>query len=162
MKIRHSVIVASCCALIFVACVSVVGQGQAKPADAVRAADQDWLKVFAAKNVDKSVEFFDDKGAMLASNAPIAESKEAISKLLTGFFALPNLKISWRVDRADVARSGELGYTSGTYEMTFSDPTGKTIPDNGKYVTVWKKQKDGSWRVLLDIFNTDLPPAGAS
>jgi ketosteroid isomerase-like protein len=46
--------------------------------------------------------------------------------------------------------------------MTFNDPTGKTVSDKGKYVTVWKKQKDGSWKVLLDVFNTDLPPTGAS
>jgi ketosteroid isomerase-like protein len=159
MKICHSVIGISS-ALIFVVCLTLPGLGQVKAAEAVRTADQDWLRVFAAKNLDKSVAFFDEKGAMLASNAPIADSKEAISTLLTGFFALPDLKISWHVDRADVARSGDLGYTSGAYEMTFKDATGKPLSDKGKYVTVWKKQKDGTWKVLLDIFNTDLPPTG--
>ena len=159
MKIRHFVIGISS-ALIFVGCLTLPGLGQVKVAEAVRTADQDWLRVFAAKNLDKSVAFFDEKGAMLASNAPIADSKEAISTLLTGFFALPDLKISWHVDRADVARSGDLGYTSGAYEMTFKDATGKPLSDKGKYVTVWKKQKDGTWKVLLDIFNTDLPPTG--
>lgn len=96
----------------------------------------------------------------MASNASIAEGKEAISKLIAGFFALPDLKISWHVDRADVARSGNLGYTSGAYEMTFKDATGKPLSDRGKYVTVWKKKKEGTWKVLLDIFNSDLPPTG--
>ncbi len=41
--------------------------------------------------------------------------------------------------------------------MSFNDPSGKMISDKGKYVTVWKKQADGSWKVMLDIFNTDLP-----
>jgi len=158
MKICRSAVIVICWALILVGCLTIPGLGQVKLAEAVRTADQDWLKVFAAKNIDKSVAFFDEKGAMLASNAPIADSKEAISTLLTGFFALPDLKISWHVDRADVARSGDLGYTSGAYEMTFKDATGKPLSDKGKYVTVWKKQKDGAWKVLLDIFNTDLPP----
>lgn len=162
MKICRSALMVCCCGLIFVGCISVASLGQVKPADAVRTADQDWLKVFAAKNLDKSVAFVDEKGAVLAPNGPIANGKEAISKLFTGFFALPELKISWHVDRADVAHSGDLGYTSGAYEMTFNDPTGKTVSDKGKYVTVWQKQKDGSWKVLLDIFNTDLPPTGAS
>ncbi|HTS37747.1 MAG TPA: DUF4440 domain-containing protein [Candidatus Solibacter sp.] len=139
-----------------------LGQSVMKSAEAVRSADQEWMKVFAAKNLDKSVAALDESGAVLASNAPIANGREAVAKLFTGFFALPDLKISWHVDRAEVAKSGELGYTSGAYEMTFSDPSGKTIPDKGKYVTIWKKQKDGSWKVLLDIFNSDLPPAGAS
>ena len=160
MKTCRSRVIVICWALILVGCLTLPSLGQVKLADAVRTADQDWLKVFAAKNLDKSVAFFDEKGAMLASNAPIADSKEAISKLLTGFFALPDLKISWHVDRADVARSGDLGYTSGAYEMTFKDATGKPVSDKGKYVTVWKKQKDGTWKVLLDIFNTDLPPTG--
>ena len=85
-----------------------------------------------------------------------------IGKSFAAFFALPNFKISWQAKRADVAKSGELGYTSGTYQFSFVDPSGKTISDNGKYVTVWKKQMDGSWKVLLDIFNTDLPPGGCS
>jgi ketosteroid isomerase-like protein len=115
------------------------------------------MKVFAAKNLEKSVAFCDESGAVLSSNAPAANGRDAIAKLFSGFFQLANLKISWLPNRADVAKSGELGYTSGAYEMTFNDPTGKTISDKGKYVTVWKKQTDGSWKVLLDIFNTDLP-----
>ncbi len=115
------------------------------------------MKVFAAKNLEKSVAFCDEQGAVLSSNVPIANGREAISKLFAGFFALPALKISWHPDRVDVARSGEMGYTSGAYEMSFNDPSGKMISDKGKYVTVWKKQADGSWKVMLDIFNTDLP-----
>ena len=134
-----------------------LGQSGKAAAESVRRADQDWLKVFAAKNLEKSVTFCDEKGAVLSSNAPIANGREAISKLFRGFFALPDLKITWAPNRAEVARSGELGYTSGSYDMTFTS-SGKTVTDKGKYVTVWKKQVDGSWKVLLDIFNTDLPP----
>src|SRR5262249_39258713 len=128
------------------------------PAEAVRAADQAWMQVFAAKDLDKSVEFCDENGAVLGSNAPIANGRDAIRKSFAGFFALPNLKISWHPDRVSTAKSGELGYTTGAYQMTFTDPSGKTIPDKGKYVTIWKKEADGSWKVMLDIFNSDLPP----
>ncbi len=135
-----------------------VGQTGNASVEAIRRADQDWMKVFAAKDLQKSVAFCDEKGAVLSSNAPIANGHEAIGKLFEGFFALPDLKLTWTPNRAEVARSGELGYTSGTYDMTFS-AGGKNVVDKGKYVTVWKKQADGSWKVLLDIFNTDLPPA---
>jgi ketosteroid isomerase-like protein len=161
MKTRPA-LMRCCCTLIFVGCINITCLGQVKSADAIRSADQGWLKVFAAKNLEKSVAFLDESGAVLAPNGPIANGREAVSKLFTGFFALPELKISWHVDRADVAHSDDLGYTSGAYEMTFNDPTGKSVSDKGKYVTVWRKQKDGSWKVLLDIFNSDLPPAGAS
>lgn len=131
------------------------------PEDALRAADQNWLKVFAAKNVDRSVELCAADGSVLAPNAPIATGREGIGKLFTGFFALPGFTISWKPERVAVARSGDLGYTSGAYHLTFTGPDGRPITDDGKYVTVWKKQADGSWKVQLDIFNTDLPLSAA-
>lgn len=131
------------------------------PKSVIRAADQQWLRVFAAKDLEKSVAFCADDASVLAPNTPIATGKEAISQLFSGFFALPGFNIIWHPQRTEVARSGELGYTSGTYQMTFSDPSGKPISDTGKYVTVWKKQSEGGWKVLLDIFNSDLPATSA-
>jgi ketosteroid isomerase-like protein len=44
--------------------------------------------------------------------------------------------------------------------MSFNSPSGKPLRDRGKYVTVWRKQADGSWRVVRDVFNSDLPVPG--
>jgi ketosteroid isomerase-like protein len=159
MKLRRCIVPAIYSVALLLIPSTLMAQN-AQSADAVRAADEGWLKVFAAKDLAKSVAFCAEDGAVLSPNAPIAQGKEAISKSFAGFFTLPDLKISWHADKVEVAKSGELGYTSGTYQMTFSDPSGKTIPDKGKYVTVWKKQADGTWKVLLDIFNTDMPAPG--
>ena len=127
--------------------------------EAIRMADQQWLKVFAAGDLEKSVEFCTADGSILAPNQPIATGREAIKQSFSAFFSIPGFKISWQPLRTQVAKSGELGVTSGAYQMTFNDPAGKLVTDRGKYVTVWKKQADGSWKVFLDIFNSDLPPA---
>lgn len=127
----------------------------------LRSADQAWMKVFSAKDLDKSAAFVAPNGSVLAPNAPIATGAEAIRKSFTGFFALPDLHISWTPTMAEASRSSDLGYTQGTYEMSFTDSGGKQVSDKGKYVTVWKKQPDKSWKVVADIFNSDLPPAGA-
>jgi ketosteroid isomerase-like protein len=147
-------IVASLAILIGSAGAALVQAGD-KDADAVLAADAAWLKVYAAKDLAKSVAFCDEQGSMLAPNAPIATGKHAIAKAIASDFAHDDL--TWHANKAGVARSGDLGYTSGTYEMTFKDATGKTVSDKGKYLTVWKKQADGSWKVLYDMFNSDLP-----
>src|ERR1051325_3508757 len=129
--------------------------GAQTAADAIRKADQDWLRVFAAKDLTQSVDFVLADGSVLAPNAPIATGHEAIGKLFEGFFSIPELKIEWHPSKVEAARSGELGYSTGAYQMTFKDTSGKTIEDHGKYVTVWKKQR-GKWRVAYDIFNLDL------
>ena len=128
-------------------------------ADAIRTADEQWERAFSSKDLEHSVAFCDESGSVLAPNFPIATGRAAIRQLFSGYFALPNLKIGWRVARVEAARSGDIGYSSGAYQMSFNDPSGKLVTDRGKYVTVWKKQTDGSWKVLLDIFNSDLPAA---
>ena len=126
--------------------------------DKLRAADAAWLKTYEAKDVDKAVAFCDEQGSLLWPNAPRATGKNAIAKATASAFAIPDFKLEWHPDQVAVSRSGELGYTSGTYRWTFKDASGKPASDKGKYLTVWKKQKDGSWTVLLDMFSTDLPP----
>jgi ketosteroid isomerase-like protein len=145
-------------AVLLLASFQAAAQTKASAAEAsIREADQQWLKVFAAKDLDKSVAYCVDDASAMSQNTPIATGKEAIRNLFSGFFALPNLKISWQPNRIEVAKSGELGYTSGSYHMTFNDPSGKQLSETGKYVTVWRKQSSGGWKVVLDIFNSDAP-----
>lgn len=130
---------------------------QRKGRGCILAADAAWLKVYQAKDLAKSVAFCDEQASMLAPNAPIATGKDAVAKLIADDFAHDT--VTWHANKVGVARSGDLGYTSGTTEDSIKDPSGKTISDRGKYLTVWKKQVDGSWKVLYDMFNSDLPPS---
>jgi ketosteroid isomerase-like protein len=138
---------------------AILAQTNQKEVEAVRAADEAWLKVYAARDLEKSVAFCDEDGSMLAPNAPIATGKAALTKVIASDLGRPDYKIEWRADRVGVSRSGDLGYTVGTTRSSFKEASGKTVFDNSKYLTVWKKQKDGSWKVLFDTFSTDLPPS---
>jgi ketosteroid isomerase-like protein len=137
---------------------AAVAQTNSKGLDELRAADAAWLKTYEAKDVDKAVAFCDEQGSMLWPNAPKATGKSAIAKITASAFAIPGFQLEWHPEQVEVARSGELGYTTGTYTWTFKDASGKPAFDKGKYLTVWKKQQDGSWKVLLDMFNTDMAP----
>jgi ketosteroid isomerase-like protein len=72
-------------------------------------------------------------------------------------FALPGFAIQWQPTKVEVARSGGLAFAQGTYEMTMTGPQGSPVTDRGKYIDVWKKQADGAWKVVADIFNSDMP-----
>jgi len=120
--------------------------------DEIRAADQAWLKAFAARDLEKSLSFCAADCEVLPQHAGAAKGPEAIRELFHRWFK-PGLKIRWTPDRVEA--SGELGFSSGSYEMSFEE-SGTTISDRGKYVIVWKKQADGSWKVVRDISNSDL------
>jgi ketosteroid isomerase-like protein len=71
----------------------------------------------------------------------------------------PNTALTWKPLEAKIANSGELGYTYGISEFKFPDNNGHPVYRQGKYVTIWKKQTDGSWKFILDIDNANpLPP----
>ncbi|MDQ1347341.1 MAG: hypothetical protein QG573_710 [Acidobacteriota bacterium] len=123
---------------------------------ALKALDKAWAEAANRKDLDATVAFMADDGETLAPNEPVARTREAIRASWNGLMQLPDARISWAAERAQVAASGELGYTSGSYTLTFTGPDGKTVTDNGKYLEVWKKV-DGQWKCLSDAYNSSVP-----
>jgi ketosteroid isomerase-like protein len=68
--------------------------------------------------------------------------------------------LQWEPKKAEVSKSGDLGYTWGTYSITSEDEKGQEKTSYGKYLNIWKKQNDGLWKVLIDIGNQSPEPKG--
>ena len=143
--------------LALAACGGMRQDRRAADAAAVRQVDADWAAAAQTKQVASWVAFYADDAVVLPANGPMATNKDQIRQLFTGLLGLPNLSINWQTTGVDVARSGELAYTYGTYTLAFDDRSGKRIADRGKYAEFWKKQADGGWKCVLDIWNSDLP-----
>jgi len=126
---------------------------------AIRDADTAWSKTSEAKDVDALVAYFANDAVSMPANAPIQEGKEAIRKGMANMFALPGVAMTWQPGKVEVARSGDIGYSRGTYEFRMTDSKGQLVMEHGKYLTVWKKQADGNWKVAADTLNSDMPPA---
>jgi ketosteroid isomerase-like protein len=65
--------------------------------------------------------------------------------------------LTWEPSFADIARSGDMGYTTGPWE--YRAHAGDTLAIHGHYVTVWKKQSDGEWRFVIDVGTSNPAPA---
>jgi len=141
-----------------------LGGADTRAADekALRDADAEFAKVGSAKDLEKIVGYYADDATIFIPNTSIAMGKPSIRQAWTSMLATPGFGISWAAMKAEASKSGDLGYTFGTYTMMMNDATGKTVNDRGKYVTVWKKQADGTWKVVADIFNSDLPAPPAA
>ena len=143
------------------ACQPSADQGAAA-AEAVRAADIAWAQAFARKDLDGYLAFVDSTASIQQPNAPTATGTTAIRTLIEAFYALPNLRGTWQPTQVEASRSGDLAVSTGTYELTYNDPAGKLVTERGKYLEVWRKQADGTWRMVVESFNSDLPLAGAA
>jgi uncharacterized protein (TIGR02246 family) len=128
-------------------------------ASAIQALDEQWSATAAKNDLDGTVAFYADDAVLLPPNAPIGTDRKSIRESWAGLLG-PNTSVSWKVTKAEVAKSGELGYLYGTYALTLQDPKGgPAVHDTGKIVEIWKKQADGKWQCIVDTYNSDLPAA---
>jgi uncharacterized protein (TIGR02246 family) len=128
--------------------------------EAIRALDASWVAAGQSKSVDAWVAFYADDAAVLPPNEPVATNSDAIRKSVSELLTLPNLSIDWKTTKIEVARSGELAYLYGAYQLAW-DEGGKRATDRGKNVEIWKKQPDGRWKCIVDTWNSDLPAVPA-
>src|SRR5215468_12533414 len=117
MKTKQSILVV-CVALLPVTLAFAAGADE----KAVREADEQWSKVAGAKDLDKTVSFYDDDALVLAPNQSMVASKDGIRNLWKGF--LDSLtSISWKTTRVEISKSGDMACLVGTYETTMKDGT---------------------------------------
>ena len=153
MKIRTLVLTLT----LGLAASAVCLAGDTKAEQALRDADAAWSKAAGSKDLDKTMSYYSADAIVLPPNAAIATTKEEIRKIWQDMLASSGLVISWKATKVEVAKSGDLGFVSGTYELTMTDASRKPVSDRGKYVEVWEKKADGKWKCGTDTWNSDLP-----
>jgi len=122
-----------------------------------------WVQDYKNKDVDKLVAHYAADAVLIAPGSPTATGVDAIRAMLKEMVGDANLSLAFQASRVDVSKSGDLGYTEGTYTMTMTDPkTKKPMKDAGSYVTVYKKQADGGWKAVSDIASSGPPMAPAA
>ena len=120
-----------------------------------------WTIIIGGTPVNEQVrqftgaDFYAADAVVLAPNAPIAKDAKSIRDVWASMLG-PNSAVSWKVSKVEVAKSGDIGYVYGTYSMSVKDPKAP-VNDTGKMAEIWKKQADGSWKCIVDAFNSDLP-----
>jgi len=130
-------------------------RAQNDTADTLRQLEADFMKAAAEHGSQGYLSYYADDAVEVPNGAPIIQGKVNIAKTM-GFLDQKDNHLTWTPVGADISSSGDLGYTYGTYEFRSKD--GKPTVDHGKYTSIWKKQKDGSWKVVLDMGNASAEP----
>jgi ketosteroid isomerase-like protein len=136
---------------------------QPSPGDTARAAllkaDAEWAALAStAKDVEQILAVWTDDAVIVPPREPPVRGKAAIRAYVGESLKLPGFSINWTPESAVVSASGDLGYTMGTNRFTVPDGKGATITLHGRYVTIWRRQADGTWRCVVDFWN-EAPPA---
>lgn len=117
--------------------------------------DDAWSMAAATRNADSVASFYATDAVAYPPNMPVAIGQAAARDVWAGGFADSTYTISWTTTAARVAASGDMGFTAGTYQESYRGADGNPVTMTGKYLCVWAKQADGSWKATNDMWNAD-------
>ncbi len=133
---------------------SALGTDQKSGSDLLFRLEAEFAQAVAEHGHAAFVSYFAEDGVELDDGGGIT-TRDQIAKQP----AWPEgTSLSWTPVRGDMAASGDLGYTYGNYIFKSKNKDGKIVSSYGKYISVWKKQNDGSWKVAVDMGNSSPEP----
>lgn len=150
MRISKTLLTIIPLCLLFCSCKTDSGSVREEAKTGIAQAEKDFEKMAAEKGIAEAFEFYADSNAVIRrSNDSLIHGKENIRKFYSaGYFKTASVK--WSPDFVDAAENGDMGYTFGKYTWQSKDSSGKLNEATGIFHTVWKKQKDGTWKYVWD------------
>ena len=147
-------LVFACALLATIFATRSIAQEKPKGAELLIKLETDFVKDVAEHGHDAFVAHFADDGVELENGGGISTKADMLKQgpWPEGF------SLTWVPVKADMASSGDLGYTYGHYVLKSKDKDGKLVTSYGKYTSIWKKQKDGAWKVVVDMGNSSPAP----
>ena len=143
--------------IVFPSPHSMVSASPKATAETLKRLEGEFMKAAAERGSHGYMSYYADDAVEVPNGAPIIHGKVEIAKGM-GFLDDKNNQLLWTPVGADISASGDLGYTFGNYEFHSKDKDGKPSVEFGKYTSIWKAQKDGSWKVVLDMGNASPAP----
>jgi uncharacterized protein (TIGR02246 family) len=161
MKPIFSFCAATVIALFVTACHQTLSSNDAD-VKAIQDTESQWNQDFAARDLEKIAGHYTDDAVFMVSGSSANFGKDAIRNGFRDMVSDPGMTMKFQATKVDVAKSGDLAYTRGTYTLTVTDPQSKQIvTDHGSYVTTYRKQADGTWKAVADIAVSEVPPPPA-
>ena len=113
---------------------------------------------FARNDVERLVSRYTEDAVLLAPNFPPATGKESIRNAVKQTVQDGKFSLKLTNSHVEVARDGDLAYSHGTYETSFTDPTSsRQVRDQGTYVIVYRRQADKLWKAAAEIRTSSVP-----
>ncbi len=117
--------------------------------------DRDFSRAAEERGAEGWASFFAENGSMVDKSGPPVTGPEAIRRHMAPLLDDPGSSLRWEPTLAHIVLPGDLGYTLGRYTLKTKDAQENPVVHTGAYFTLWRKQPDGSWKVLLDTGNED-------
>jgi len=122
---------------------------------AINKADSLWDVQSGLNSAEGWLSFYTNDAIMMPPGEKLSSDNASRAASIKAMFAIPGAKLRFQATKTEVSKSADLGYSTGPYQLTYNDATGKVVHETGKFCETWKKQADGSWKCIVDIWNAD-------
>jgi ketosteroid isomerase-like protein len=141
-------------ALVSPGCQKAAGTDPAAVTNTIKADEKKWNDQFKSKDLEGLLSHYTDDAFFAAPGSPPANGSTDIRKLYSDALTDHYFQVSSASDKIDV--SGDLAYSRGHFSEQYQDRKSlKIVSDSGSYLSVYKKQADGSWKVIEEIAAAD-------
>jgi ketosteroid isomerase-like protein len=125
---------------------------------AIEAQEQSFAKSMMAGDMAGAVKsYYTSDAVFMPPNQPAVIGAADLEKALKAFPPISTMKMQIE----EIVGAGDLAYVRGKYQITMNPPGAPPMNDSGKYLEIFRKQADGSWRNARDAFSSNLPAAPA-
>jgi len=138
------------------------GVNPAAERTAIRDLERAGINAANQKDVNAWLEVYDANATLLPPNQAVVTGKVAMKAWGMSAFEQPGFALKYENDQTEVSQSGDLGYTIGRYELTLNNPKGDPVVEHGNYFRLFRKQTDGAWKCVADVWNAGPPSADKS
>jgi ketosteroid isomerase-like protein len=115
------------------------------------AADREFERATDARGAAGWTSFYAADAVTISPRSQLTRGAAAIGAAAERDFADSTTRLRWQPEFAEASRGGDLGYTYGRWQfLSFKSRADSAVVARGRYVTIWRRQRDGSWKVLLD------------
>ena len=148
--------------VVCLACIALpqVARPQAPNLEAAAAqmvkADRDFARSVADRNRQAFLSFVAEVTTFNGGTATEVRGRDAVMKDWENLFEPNGPTLTWQPTKGEVIASGDVGYTTGRSVFRTKAKDGTTTERLGVYLTVWRKQPDGSWKAVFDT-GSSLP-----
>jgi ketosteroid isomerase-like protein len=123
--------------------------------NAINKADSLWDDQSAHNSAEGWLNFYTDDAIMMPPGENVCKDKASREASIKAMFAMSGAHMRFQATKTEVSKTGDLGYSTGPYQFSYNDASGKEIHETGKFCETWKKQADGNWKCIVDIWNAD-------
>lgn len=129
---------------------------QKAEADMLMELSKEWAKAAIERDVDRVITYWAEDAIIMSPNEPAMKGRDAIEEMINESMQISGFEVSWEPQEAFVSKGGDLGYVLvKNYFKIPADTLGNITTIFNKGVEIWKKEEDGQWKNVVDIYNGD-------